>query len=730
VTRKKNKRASTKRPSPPPRRVVPAVALIVLGLAALFVWHCVEFRFTQDDAYISLRYAKNLVDGHGLVFNPGERVEGYSNFSWTLLLAFLLRMDVSAVLASQILGVLCGVATILVTARFARTLEGRAGPVAIATALLVAGNSAFAYWSVGGLETALFTLLVIAGLERGLAPDVSDRGRRWAPALFAGAALTRPEGPLVFALWFAIRLLDAAREGMGAARANARRLAIDVAIFGLPLLPYFAWKLWYYGDLLPNTYYAKAGLSAQFLSRGLLYLREIFEAYGLFGVSLALVALGVWPLRTRRVEIRLLAFALAYSTYVVVIGGDVLRVHRFWLPLLPIAAILIARGLETLVALAWRGRPAHHGALVVGMAALLVGGGLARNWALIQDHRTREADFVDTMRRNGVWLKQRFPAETTFATTTIGAIGYWSGLRVIDLLGLTDPEIARHPQPVPGLTDVWRETKYNAESVLRRRPDLIFFSTGIRPSAAAEKALFLYTDFSRSYYDYYYRAVPNQPRDQVVYRLRPDAPAFQNERFPIDRFEFLDRYTEALIVMGREEDSEKASELMRAAWDLSNHRFPWARTWLGATLYYARDDPEAMPLLQESLAANPYSTTALRALSFKAFSDRRIDDADAYLRRLTEVDPDDASAWYQLAGVAFQRQDFDAAYTYAKNSVNLCAVDAPSLTFLGSLAAYRGEFELARRCYERVLSLEPGNERAIRGLEELRRAASETSKNP
>jgi hypothetical protein len=55
--------------------------LLLLGIVLLFVVHAWRFRFTVDDAFISLQYARNLVEGHGLVFNLGKRVEGYSNFS-------------------------------------------------------------------------------------------------------------------------------------------------------------------------------------------------------------------------------------------------------------------------------------------------------------------------------------------------------------------------------------------------------------------------------------------------------------------------------------------------------------------------------------------------------------------------------------------------------------------------------------------------------------------------
>ena len=155
-----------------------AIAIAVLAFLAL-AW---RYRFTQDDAYISLQYARNLLEGHGLVFNVGEAVEGYSNFTWTMLLALFLKLGWPALDVARIVGVLCAAACVVWAARFAKSIEGRWGLAAALTAVLVAGNSALAFWSGAGLETGLVTLLVTAALDRGMAPDVSQKagvGRRF-----------------------------------------------------------------------------------------------------------------------------------------------------------------------------------------------------------------------------------------------------------------------------------------------------------------------------------------------------------------------------------------------------------------------------------------------------------------------------------------------------------------------------------------------------------------------
>ena len=92
-------------------------------------------------------------------------------------------------------------------------------------------------------------------------------------------------------------------------------------------------------------------------------------------------------------------------------------------------------------------------------------------------------------------------SDFSLAVSTVGIAGYrLIGHRVIDLLGLTDSTIARHPEePIDKLSTTWKETKYNSKYVLSLQPDYILFSTALKPSAPAERALFLYPQFLNSY---------------------------------------------------------------------------------------------------------------------------------------------------------------------------------------------------------------------------------------
>ncbi len=718
----------------------PEIGLVVVVLlAGGFVAHALAFQFTQDDAYISLRYAQNLVAGNGLVFNGGERVEGYSNFSWTLLLALFLKLGAPAVETSRWLGILFGVGAILAAARLAASLEGRWGLAAAATAALIAGNSAFALWSTGGLETALFVFLVTWGLERGLAPDLNERQRAAAPLLLCLAALTRPDGPLIFALWFILRGAAVVAPGedtrRAPMRAPARRLLRDVALFAGPLVPYALWKLAYYGDLLPNTYYAKAGLSLAYVGRGLEYAGEYFHAYGMWGVTPVLAGVAFAIRGRRSVEAQLLFVWLGYAAYVVAIGGDVLYVHRFWLPTLPIGAVLVARGATAIgerLANLTRVRAACP-AFTIVVTGSVIGVGLASNWGSIQERRQNETNFVRNMRTTGEWLREHLPPGSTIAITTIGAISYYSGLRVIDMLGLTDREIARDPRLVDGLSDNWREVKYNAESIIRRRPDAILFSTGIRPSSAAEKALYFYENFHEAYYHYYFRATPARVNVQVAFRLRDDAPPVHLDRVEAEGFEFVERYAQGIRVLSLERDSGRAAELFRRSHEVAPAGFRWAKEFWAASLYDDGKRDAALPMLREVVDSDSYSITAVERLAHHAVVEGDLESARALYERILAIDPDHDIPWRGLSEISRQQEDYEAAFQYLLDGLRRWDTNVNSLLAFGQLATRVRRYDLAEWAFLRARRIQPDSELAQLGLalvRESRNSPAESESAP
>ncbi len=329
---------------------------VLLGLPlflpwlALLGWMAEASWFLTDDAFISFRYARNLLEGHGLVFNPGERVEGYSNFLWVLELAALwgafgLRPEHAAPWLSTVFTAATLAAMLWWVARWP-ALPHR-WLVAWMAMGLVCGSATFAVWtSGGGLETRQFTFLVVLavvclGLHRDRRP-----GLLAASLCLALAALTRPEGPLVAACcfgWFAFQR----RADTGRWRPDWRDLASLGAPFAAVVVAHYLFRYGYYGEWLPNTYHAKH--VRPWYEAGFRYLWAAALETGLYLLA-PLALAGLWA-RWRTARDGTCALALAcvavHAAYVARIGGD----HFEWRPLdfyWPLLAVPAAAGIARL----------------------------------------------------------------------------------------------------------------------------------------------------------------------------------------------------------------------------------------------------------------------------------------------------------------------------------------------------------------------------------------------
>ncbi|MGC9082851.1 MAG: hypothetical protein ACP5ME_06695 [Anaerolineae bacterium] len=182
-------------------------SLLLSLLIGLFVVHLILFKgFIVDDAFITFRYVQQWVHGHGLVYNVGERVEGYSNFLWIVSLAPFARLGVELTLAAKAMGALLCLLTLLLVWK----ASGQIGHPRIAPWLL-AVSSPFAAWALGGLETPLFTFLLFLSGSLFLKEEEEEKGWLSGP-LFGLLALSRPEGLLfalstvLFRIWYLYRL--------------------------------------------------------------------------------------------------------------------------------------------------------------------------------------------------------------------------------------------------------------------------------------------------------------------------------------------------------------------------------------------------------------------------------------------------------------------------------------------------------------------------------------------
>jgi len=281
------------------------------------------------------------------------------------------------------------------------------------------------------------------------------------------AALTRPEGFLVFAVIAAHNLLFAA--------IPKSRWMLWFVAFVLPFAVYFFWRYNYYGFLLPNTFYMKVGSTSAQVVRGFKYAASFF----LLTVTPLLVLAAPFrkPLSYR---IRCAFWIIcAYTAYIILVGGDYMTLFRFFVPLLPFVAIVAA---DVSVSLPF---PVFSLFLLLSILPSLnlerLSDGLPlpqRYWNIRQIAYPRvlfERSQVHRLSLLGKWMNENLPATATVAYDGIGAIGWFSNLKIIDMSGLNDIHIAHLPSPEMGHGVAGHE-KEDLLYVLSRKPDYILFS--------------------------------------------------------------------------------------------------------------------------------------------------------------------------------------------------------------------------------------------------------------
>ena len=510
----------------------PRTVILVLCLApwvALLAWHASLSWFLTDDAFISFRYVRNLLEGHGLVFNPGEYVEGYSNFLWVLELAALWGLfGLRPEQAAPWLSVAYTVGTLAVVLWWAARAPGlpRRRLAAWMAMGLLCSSATFAAWtSGGGLETRQFTFFVVLAVVCLLLYGRDWRGLMAASLALAATAYTRPEGPLIAACCFAWHAAATAASGE---RWDRRQLVCLVGPFVTLVAAHFLFRYAYYGEWLPNTYYAKH--VRPWYEAGFKYFWAAALQTGLYLLlPLALAALWrAWRSRRDFAHALPLLCVAAHMTYVLRIGGDHFeyRPLDFYWPLLAVPAahgiLGLADSLGRVTAIARRRQDGRARGMAIALFlpvlfyctvvqnALLYGRTLNLSFAnspfvatvtglsLTMAPGTQAlfattVDLLDQLEQHFIGLnaihhrdyaaprirdwspferfsREAIPSDAVAGIPTTGIPSfYMPSLRVVDTLGLTDAVIARNPTTRPNQHRVMAHDRDPPPGYLERR---------------------------------------------------------------------------------------------------------------------------------------------------------------------------------------------------------------------------------------------------------------------
>jgi hypothetical protein len=466
--------------TPLPRWLLPALLALQLAWGGIYVARTGflvggEAVFCLwDDAMISMRYARNLAEGHGLVWNAGgERLQGFSNPAVTLLMAGLHLAPLAPERVSlllQLVELALGCASLALVWRIASRLfpeHPLAAPAATAATLACAPVQ---IWALQGADTGFVGAWLLGCLALLASGADERRPARFGIAVALGATIR------LDATVFALALVAASllRPGL-----RLRRLVLALVPLALVLAALLGFGWLYYGDPLPNTYYLKASGSPRelVLRSGLAQL--LARLPGL-APALAAAALGAVLRRGDPRVLALAAVVLAGFAYDVWAGGDWVVDHgsRFSTPALPPLLILAAGGgCLALGGVAGRLAPRVRAAAALAAGAALglaASPGAARAewfvpWLPTLYHSKNFENFAYG-RYFGRWTQPG----TTIGLHWAGVPAYFSDRPAVDLLGRSDRHIAR--LAVPGFAP--GHSKWDWDYVIHtRRPDLILESS-------------------------------------------------------------------------------------------------------------------------------------------------------------------------------------------------------------------------------------------------------------
>ncbi len=433
--------------------------LIILGLLTFLVL-ATRRAWLGDDAFISLRVVNNFVDGHGLVYNLGERVQVFTHPLWLFLLSvgyFLTREPYFTTIA---ISLLCSLAAVAVVVKMSPSRWA-----AFLALLILSLSNAFVDYATSGLENPLTYLLIALFFFFYFKFPVPTSRQLFLLSMIASLAAVNRLDTFAFFLFPLLTLwLQAFRK---------KQALLWLAAGQWPILLWELFSIIYYGFPFPNTYYAKLGTgipAGELVSQGLYYFlnslkKDPLTLIVIFAVLLFLI------LTIKEKRWRLLSAGLGillYLAYILKIGGDFMSGRFFAAPLLVAVILLTHMEIDFNVQKEYRW-------LLVGAVLLL---GLSTDMPSFQienkdvldiEPYTRIADeriyyapttgLLNQSRMNETpfgWLREQGEEYRLFIQSTdeyfikeysMGLHGFFAGsdAYMIDVYALTDPLRARLP---------------------------------------------------------------------------------------------------------------------------------------------------------------------------------------------------------------------------------------------------------------------------------------------
>ncbi|MFH0981084.1 MAG: hypothetical protein V2A79_06060 [Planctomycetota bacterium] len=458
--------------------------LLILAITAIICLAMLFYPYTLEDAYITFRYSEHFAEGHGLgAWNTqGERVEGYTTFMWMLLLAAAHALAIDVRTAAKTMGILMHLilcSSLIAFPLLRRDSRTRHNDIfenpneAVLAGVFLALYLPLCWYATSGMETVFFSALTgLAFLSIFL-----RQSRFLLPLVSVLLVLTRPEGLVIAGAAIALDFTTRRRESR---RVLGTCISAGVVVFSVGFL--VVHRLIVFGDIVPNTYWAKAGgASLRHVYWGLRYVYEWTAIHSivvfLCGVGALSVTFSVVRARVRNWPVGfgiVLGLVLTFVAYIIKVGGDNYAAFPYWRHFVHLSAPLAYLSCYAVARLSPKSR-VFHLLVVLGVV-------FSANMCILRAHNgmmliSIQASLSSYPSLTHVGhneyltrLKRLCQSNTTVASSLGGELPYVVDAMHIDILGLNTRHIAKYGSFDPGGPP---DSKTDMKWVLEQRPDII-----------------------------------------------------------------------------------------------------------------------------------------------------------------------------------------------------------------------------------------------------------------
>ena len=402
---------------------LPKAPVIISGLLFFYLFFAQlysAFVFSVDDAFISLRYAEHLAQGQGLTWNIGAApVEGYSNFLYVLLASIFIKINLPPLISLKLFSCLSLAASVFVLYKISLLHLER--NLAFIPSLLMLSYYGEIFWTVSGLETAFYQLLVLTTVYQLFQGMKTKEGSAF---LLAGiinglAGLTRPEAPMFMMIFSPCVLYILRNDSLIVNKHQAYKFLGQYWLgFSLLFAPYFFWRLNYFGLIFANSIYCKSYFPAGFGELDLEYLT----------LAIPLLCFALPRLRKKQAtDLLLLLPSIAYLVVLVSANPVVAIFNRLFLPAYPLLLPLTVSGIHLIFTTPKNPFSDTQAYWLTVLFSLLVAVLIIPSYLSLKPYQQlAQSTFKATEKRMAMalWIKQRLQADDKIIIGDCGIIPY------------------------------------------------------------------------------------------------------------------------------------------------------------------------------------------------------------------------------------------------------------------------------------------------------------------